>query len=126
MTITLDAITLPPDLEWTDEYQWTGVHHQKTISLTGALIVEESAQQKGREITLEGKINSAWITRATLDLLKAKADVAGTQMTLTYYGRAFTVLYRRDRNPIDAKLIVDFANPQADDYYSVKLYLLEI
>ena len=44
----------------------------------------KSAQQKGREITLEGKINAAWIKRATLDLLKAKADVAGTQMTLTY------------------------------------------
>ena len=107
-------------------YQWSSVHHQKTISLTGALIIEESAQQKGREITLEGKVNAAWITRATLDLLKAKADVAGTQMTLTYYGRVFTVLFRRDRDPIDAKLIVDFANPQATDYYSFKLYLLEI
>ncbi len=126
MTITLDAITLPPDLEWTDEYKWSAVHHQKTISLNGALIVEESAQQKGREITLEGKLDAAWITKATLDLLRAKTETAGLVMTLGYFGTNYNVIFRRDVKPIDARLIVDYANPDPTDYYSFKLYLMEV
>lgn len=98
--ITLDAIILPEDLNWSDEFQWSPVARSTDYSLTGALIVEESLKQAGRPITLEAKSEfrgPVWIDRDTVDALYAKAAVPGTQMTLTLSdSRTFTVMFKDD------------------------------
>jgi len=127
MTITLDAITLPADLEWIDEYTWSPVKNKKQISLAGKLIIQEAAQLKGREITLQGGTEASWVTRSTVDDLKAKADVADNQMTLVYHGRSFTVAFNREGGkPVESRLIQRKADPQSDDFYSLTLKLMEV
>ena len=127
MAITLDAINLPADLEWIDEYTWSPVKNKSDISLAGKLIIQEAAQLKGREITLQGGTEASWVTRAIVDALKAKADTADNQMTLSYHGRNFTVAFNRaNGNPIDSRLIQRKADPQSDDFYSLTLKLMEV
>jgi hypothetical protein len=125
--ITLDGISLPEDLLWTDEYQWSPVQQTVDVALNGSLIVQESAQQGGRPITLAGDSQSAWVTKATLELLRAKAEQAGLEMTLDYHGTTYQVIFRRDRvAPIDARQVVGFANPQSDDYYMLTIRLMAL
>ncbi len=125
--ITLDAIELPGDLEWTDEHAWSPVRQNIEFSLTGAMIVEESSQQAGRPITLEGGSGSCWITKAQVEAIQAKVDQAGLEMVLNYHGTAYDVMFLRDRgNPFDARLVRRIENPGADDYYHFTLRLMEI
>ncbi len=126
MTITLDGITLPADLDWPDRYSWSPVVQSLDYSLTGAPVIQEAAKTAGREITLVGDNESAWVLKSVLDQLLAKANTANLVMTLTYYGTSFNVMFRRNTSPIDAQQIVPFANPQDDDYYSLTLRFIEV
>jgi hypothetical protein len=123
--ITLDAISLPSSLEWVDEYTWSPVTQSVNKALNGALIVQEAKQLKGRTITLEGD-DQVWATKAILDQLKTKADTADLTMTLDYHGTTYNVMFDREQNPIEARLIVPFSNPQAGDFYSITIRLLEV
>lgn len=49
------TITLPTDLNWTDEYKWTPVVQSQEYAISGSLIVEEWVKQAGRPITLQGR-----------------------------------------------------------------------
>ena len=127
MSITLDAISLPADIEWIDEYTWSPIRSKKDITLTGAIIKQEGKLQAGREITLQGGTEASWVTRAVVDSLKVKADVANNSMTLIYNGRNFSVAFNRDSgNPIQSRLVQRTADPQAGDFYSLTIKLMEI
>jgi len=127
MTITLEAIGLPDDLLWSDEYLWSPVKQSMQLSLSGKPIIQEAAQVKGRPITLEGDQESAWVTKQTLEQLRALEATPNNDMTLDYHGSAFTVRFSRsDGNPIEARPIVGFANPQNDDVYSLRLKLFTV
>ncbi len=54
----LDTLTLPTDLIWIDEFDWTPVQQTQTYSITGALIIESGVKKAGREITLSGDNSS--------------------------------------------------------------------
>lgn len=95
------SITLPEDLQWSDEFNWTPVGQVVTPTLTGALIIEEAAQQAGRPITLSslqsGGEYTAVVARTVVEALRALSVIAGAQMTLTLGdGRAFTVRWRHE------------------------------
>lgn len=128
MAITLDAITLPEDLIWLDEYSWSKVTQDIKKSLTGALIIQEAVQAKGRTITLQGSQDSAWITKATLDLLQAKYDTADLQMTLTINGTPYNVMFLRSGNasPAETAQIFNLANPDDAHIYTVTLKFIEV
>jgi len=128
MSITLDAITLPEDLVWRDEYDWSNVTQNVKRSLTGSLIIQEVSQTKGRSITLEGSQDSGWTDKTTLDALMAKANVVDTVMTLTFHGTAYNVMFSRSGNgsPVSAKQIYDLSNPGAEDNYSVAIKFIEV
>ena len=83
MSITLGSITLPTDLHWSDEFDWTPVAQETEYTLAGALAIETGVMQAGRPITLEGGEDRAWATRATVLLLQAAAALPGEKMTLT-------------------------------------------
>lgn len=128
MAITLDAINLPDDLVWRDEYGWSNVSQNIKRSLTGALVIQESTQAKGRIITISGSPNTAWITKSVLDALLAKANVPDTIMTLTYHGTPYNVMFSRNGNtsPVDAKQLFDLSDPTATDIYYVALKFIEV
>ncbi|MFO7582113.1 hypothetical protein, partial [Guyparkeria sp.] len=98
--ITLDTITLPGDLEWTDEFDWTPVEQSHEPSLTGALIIDESARLTGRPVTLSGGENFGWITRDTVEALYLLLT-PGRVMTLTLAdARTLSVTWRHGDGPI--------------------------
>ncbi len=121
------SITLPDDLEWSDEYAWSAVEQSAEYGVTGALVVDVGARLKGRPITLTGR-DYAWVTRATLELLRALANTPGLALTLTLAdARAFNVMFRLQDGPGVEAAAVRFAAPMAaDDVYTITLNLMEI
>jgi len=95
LVTTSGTINLPGDLVWQDKYKWSPVNTAASVTLGGALIVEKSTQLAGRPITLGGISNSAFVTAAQLDELRAAEIAQGdTPMTLTLHdGSSFTVLF---------------------------------
>ena len=128
MTITLDAIALPEDLIWDDEYSWSPVKQSIEKSLTGALIIQEASQIKGRKITLKGGEAYAWIDKATLDLLRVKLNTANLTMTLTHNATAYQVMFDRSANGggVSARGIYEVSDPDAQHIYSVVLNFIEV
>jgi len=121
MAITLDAIVLPDDLDWQDEFDWAPVAQTITPTLTGAIIVEENGIPEGRKITLVSD-GGAWATRGLVRQLKEKEAVLNTPMTLTLNdGRAFTVIWRRDPVGVEAKQVMRIADPDDSDFYEITL-----
>ena len=128
MSITLDDITLPVDLHWQDEFDWTPVAQETGYLLSGSLEIQAATMQAGRPITLTGDESRAWATRTTVLALQAKAATAGATMTLTLNdAREFTVAFRRgDGQPVEARPIVPYNTPAAGDYYAITLRLMEV
>ena len=128
MAIQLGTITLPTDLHWSDEFDWTPVAQGAEYTLAGALAIETGVMQAGRPITLAGGEDRAWATRATVLLLQAAAALPGETMTLTLNdARTFTVAFRHsDGAPVEARPIVPFNTPAAGDWYALTLRLMEV
>lgn len=128
MSITLAGIPLPADLEWTDEFSYTPIRQRTETTLSGALIVEETAQAKGRPITLAGGDDAAWVTRATVDALYALTSAAGATHALDYHGTAYTVGLRHSEGPIEARQVVRLANPGAmpAHFYTITIRMFEV
>ncbi|BDD85924.1 hypothetical protein [Desulfofustis limnaeus] len=116
--ITLDDITLPDDLWWQDETDWTPVQQEEGFSITGALLLDVSTKQAGRPITLVGDEGWAWTTRAVVLALQAKAAQPGLEMSLSLHDRTFTVLFRHaDGRPIEAESLTKMTPPADTDIY---------
>lgn len=125
MAILLGAISLPGDLRWSDEFAWSPVSRESEYSLTGALIVQESAKLAGRPITLEARDEAqgyVWLTRSTILALKALADTPGWTGTLTLEdGRSFSVAFRADG--LEAAPVIHRAPADGADPYTLVLRL---
>ncbi len=129
MTITIDAITLPEDLVWSNEYTWSPVSQDTKKALTGALIVQEAIQQKGRSIILSGGSNSAWVDRATLDLLQAKCNTVDLTMVLSHNGTSYDVMFDRSSNSntgLNVRGVYPLANPSSDHVYEITLKFIVV
>lgn len=126
--IELDSISLPVDLLWSDEFTWSNVSQNVKRSLTGSLVIQEASQTKGRLITLEGDESSAWITRATLKLLKLKYDTPDLTMSLNINGDIYSVRFKRDGNvsPLDITEIYGLSDPDDQHIYSITLRFIEV
>ena len=124
----LDTITLPVDLHWEDETDWTPVEQSQEYSLAGSLVLDAGTKQAGRPITLAGGDDRAWASRTTVLALMAKAALPGEEMTLTLNDdRTFTVMFRHgDGKPVDAKPVIPYNTPDAADYYTLTLRLMEV
>lgn len=135
--ITLDTITLPGDLFWSDEFTAWKVGQLQRVSVTGALVVNESALQAGRPITLEttqsGNVYVAAITLPVLlDLQALESQARTLPMVLTVPGhnggtRSFNVLFNRaSGKAIEARPVL-FASPYIDgDYFAITLRLIQV
>lgn len=121
----LDNLTLPDDLIWVDEFDWTPIEQTQTYSITGALIIESGVKQAGRSIMLEGDSESGLITRATLKTLYSKLDKTSMVLILND-NRAFNVTFNHKTKPIDAKQQIDFSTPDDADLYTLKINLITV
>ena len=123
--ITLDAIPLPSDLLWTDEFDWSPIASAQEYAVDGALIVDTASRQAGRPITLEAADDRAWISRTTLQALHALTTPADRVMTLALHGQSYTVIWRPGEEPLSARALFPTV-PQPDLSYIVTLRLTEI
>lgn len=114
LSVGVTTLALDPDLQWSDEFDWSPVEQAVEYSLTGALIVDHGLRLAGRPITLDAPDdNAAWMPRATLAQLQAwEADPALASMTLNLRGTPYSVIFRRhDGAPIEAHPVTFVADP---------------
>lgn len=122
-----NSVTLPDDLLWADEHAWTPAVASVSYLLTGALLIESAARQKGRPITLVGRDDMAWVTRALVNTLYGWAAVPNRTFELSFAdGRVFTVAFRHAETAIDAEPVLGFPARNDSAFYRLTLRLLEI
>jgi hypothetical protein len=122
----LDSLTLPEDLIWIDEFDWSPVEQSQSYSITGALIIQSSTKQAGRLITLAGDNSSGLISRANLKLLQIKSNNNSTMVLTLNDARTFNVIFNHTKNPIEAKPWIDYSTPDDADFYTLKINLLAV
>jgi hypothetical protein len=126
------VITLPEDLQWVDEFAPWKVAQVFEHSLSGALIVQESAKLAGRPITLQSGGDFGMASRAVVEALQTLEAVAnGPTMTLTVPAyeaadRTFAVRFRRDTPAIEAAPLKVILPQAPTDWYSLTLRLLQV
>lgn len=124
--ITLDGVELPEDLLWQDEFAYDAVAQSLTRFEGGGLLVEETALQAGRPITLAGDVQSGWILRTALLAVGSLAAAANTTYELVLNdGRTFNVIFARPK-PISAEPIIPYSTPASGDFYAVTIRLLTV
>lgn len=125
------VLLLPDDLLWSDEHAWSPVVSTASYLLTGALLIQSATRLAGRPITLVGAPDMAWVSRATVEQLRAWAALALTdstgrfQLTLSD-SRAFTVVFRHDDTALEAEPVLGFPARSDADLYRLTLRLMEI
>ncbi len=131
MSITLTdsttTITLPADTLWRDELDWSPVEQSAEYLLAGSLDIQMGVRLTGRPITLGGDESASWLSRGAILDLKVWAAVAGKQMTLSYHGRSFVVIFRHQDAPaLEAKPVIEQVPPADEDWYWFTLKLMEV
>jgi hypothetical protein len=135
--IVLAGIELPADLQWTDEFTAWKVGQQARTSLTGALIVQESARQAGRPITLQTtRDGTAYVGVVSLPVLRAlqasesEARLTPLDLVMPAHNsgeRSFQVRWRRTDGPAIEVDPTRFAVPALDaDLFSITLRLMTV
>jgi hypothetical protein len=125
------AVLLPDDLLWTDEHAWSPAVASTSYLITGALLIQSATRQAGRPITLVGAPDMAWVTRATVEQLRAWAaaplgDTTGRFALAFADGRSFTVAFRHAETAIEAEPVLGIPARTDDDFYRLTLRFLEI
>lgn len=120
------SVTLPEDLYWSDENNWSPVEQAVSRTLTGALTIQVAALQAGRPITLQPEDEkSGAMTRATLDTLRTWAAVPGAIMALTLRGTTRSVIFRHQDTAIEATPFIHYSDVQSVDFYFATLRFME-
>ena len=129
----LHDIQLPQDLEWADEFTWSPIQQNIETTLTGALVIQESKQLRGRPITLQGKDDMGWVQRSLGEDLLELRDTAGCVMQLTYEKYvdniytgdvpliSYDVMFRHyEPPPIELENVLRFDNFEQTAWYKVR------
>jgi len=129
-------ITLPPDLIWSNEFDWVAVAGGVDRTLGGTQIVWTNPIQKGRPIDLVANESRGWITREVVELLyNASEAMTPMELVFTYSdntmpGNPFTfnVAFRYHEPPVvEVQPLmpsrVEFSN---NDYYIGTIKLMEV
>lgn len=135
--ILLAGIELPADLQWIDEFTAWRVGQQVKTSLTGARIVQESALQAGRPITLQTqREGDAYIAPVSLEVLRQlqaseeQPRTGSLQLLMPAHNggeRSFPVRWRRTEGAALEATPINYAVPALDgDYFSITLRLMTV
>jgi hypothetical protein len=133
MPITLTSggttVTLRDDMQWVDEFGWQPVSQTLEYTLTGAVVVEPSAMQGGRPITMSGADDRAWLSYAALQTLQNWASTPGQTMQLTLRGATRNVVFdQRSGSALQAYPVayIDDTPAPGDWWVVTQLKLLEV
>ncbi|WP_276681181.1 hypothetical protein [Thalassolituus oleivorans] len=123
----LDAVALPPNLYWSNEFAFKPVSQSKQRGVTGRMIIQSAPLVYGQPITLTG----AWITRAELLVLQAMENAIDTVRTLTLNnGDTHSVLFDLDAGGLattsEYPLTAPLCNPDADTLYKITINLITV
>ena len=122
MSCTLNGITLHDQSRWLDEFAWSGIQRNQSLSLNGNLITQASAKNSGRPITIDCK----WLNRATLTQLEALRDsITTTEFTLILPGpRSFECAFAAVAEPISVTPLQPRFEYEDEDLFAVTIYLV--
>jgi len=130
---TLDAVTLPGDLEWEDEGKWVPAAAVATVTITGAQVLQVSELQAGRPITLVAKGDKhVWLSYGEVEALRVMAATnLDTPMTLTLLdGRTFQVVFRHQDGALEYDPVEFYVSSDTDARdsrpYSFTIRLMEV
>lgn len=119
--ITLDDLTLPGELIWTDEFSWRPMETSESRAQSGRLTIQRAAKIAGRPVTLE--LPSDCITYRPV-VLALQALLGRESMTLTLHdGRALTVTWRHGDGPMESPQLFPLAYPDARTPHRLTLRL---
>lgn len=125
--ITLDGITLPAGLLWSDEFAAASVAQTVRRTLDGSVVVFYGGMRAGLPITLESEPDAGWITRTQVEAVALRAASPGGVYTLTLRGQTWTVMFRHQDAPaFEAKPLIPVASPQPGDFYLATLKLMTV
>jgi hypothetical protein len=127
-TCTLGAFTLPPDIEWADEGSWLPVAQVIATTITGALVVQQSAMQAGRPITLIARGDKhVWVSYAEAIALReaAAADVGASMLLTLIDGRTFNVIWDHRDKAVEFEP-VEYVVSDNDDENDARPYTLTL
>jgi hypothetical protein len=126
MTTSLNAIPLPNDLQWLDEFAPRVIQQLKT-TLDTAPHITAISRSTGIPVTLKSWDEGAFVTRSTVLLLQNAADQPGLSMPLVLRGASFQVMFRHhDGQAFSAEPVEDIANPGDDDLHRISLNLITV
>lgn len=121
----LDALDLPKDLIWADEFDWQPMTQTERYSMAGNFFIETATKQKGQSITLQGGKDYGLTTRATVKALQQKLTPNTLVLTLND-NRIFDVVFDFNSTPISAKPLHDYVVHQDSDLYTLTLKFLTV
>lgn len=130
--ITTGAIIeLDDELYPSDEHEWSSVVSSTKYALDGTMIVEQSVRQAGKPYTMQAPNDMGFLTRSTVNALKAERDKLGATFWLDYRAdgqvkRVKVIFDTTGDDAVTAKPVKDFISPSLDDLFIVTLKFLEI
>lgn len=130
-TVTGAVILLSDSLYPSDEHDYSAIAETHKYALDGTLIIEQSVRKAGRPYTMQAPDNMAWMTRETVNLLKAERNKLGATFWLDYLAdgvvKRVKVMFDNSGNDaVNAKPVRGYISPLPDDPFIVTLKFLEI
>ena len=130
-TITNAVIELDDELYPSDEHEWSSLVSSTKYALDGTMIVEQSIRKAGRPYTMQAPSDMGFLTRNTVNALKAERDKLGATFWLDYRAdgavkRIKVIFDTTGDDAVTAKPVKDFISPSLDDLFIVTLKFLEI
>lgn len=130
-TVTNEEVTLPNDLLWQDEFNWTPIRATNTYTLSGALVIEQGKRLAGRPISLEApQPDMAWVSRGLAQTLKEWSERLNRRFLLTFEyptdTRQFLVVFDCSTEPIGAETVRGFASHASDHEFRISLKFIEV
>lgn len=129
-TTTGAIIELDDELYPSDEHEWSSLVSSTKYALDGTMIVEQSIRKAGRPYTMQAPSDMGFLTRNTVNALKAERDKLGATFWLDYRAdgqvKRVKVMFDTTGEAINAKPVKEFISPSLDDLFIVTLKFLEI
>ena len=111
---TDETLVLDDDLRWIDE-GWSPVSQVVTFTLSGGVVIEEAVALAGRPMTFAPESDGPWASTRTLRAARAWWDVPGLVMRLSRGSVDYQVVWRRDRDGLQADPVVHYGAVVAPD-----------
>ena len=127
MNWQIGPVTLPGDLEWTEELNWSPRKQAESISLAGSVLIQRSTQISGQPITLVTP-QRVWVTREQVKALLDFAAEADSFMVTHPDGREIPARFRYagSDGPVDAAPVIFRSPPIDSDPYTMTLRLMTV